>query len=130
MERKKIVIIGNGMVGNKVCQKLKQKSDNLDIIVFAEESIRAYDRVHLTDYFKVSSMEELFLSKKEWYEENNVKIHLNDPIVDVNRSKKRSAVITRAYCPVRLSGICNWFCCFCTAYSGRGKGGGISLPDD
>jgi len=88
MERKKIVIVGNGMVGNKICEKLKHKSDILDIIVFAEEPIRAYDRVHLTDYFKVSSMEELFLSKKEWYAENNVKIHLNDPIVDVNRSKK------------------------------------------
>ena len=89
MERIKVVIIGNGMVGNKICEKLKQKSNDLDIIVFAEEPIRAYDRVHLTDYFKVSSIDELFLSKNEWFTENNVKIHLHDPIVGVNRLEKQ-----------------------------------------
>ena len=88
MERKKIVIVGNGMVGNKICEKLKLKSADLQITVFAEEPIRAYDRVHLTDYFKISSLEELFLSKNEWYAENNIKIHLNDPVVDVNLKKK------------------------------------------
>lgn len=88
MERKNIVIIGNGMVGNKICEKLKQKSPDLQITVFAEEPIRAYDRVHLTDYFKISSIDELFLSKNDWYAENNIKIHLNDPVVDVDLSKK------------------------------------------
>ncbi|WP_398453167.1 nitrite reductase large subunit NirB [Sphingobacterium thalpophilum] len=88
MERKKIVIVGNGMVGNKICEKLRLKSADLQITVFAEEPIRAYDRVHLTDYFKISSLEELFLSKNEWYAENNIKIHLNDPVVDVNLNKK------------------------------------------
>jgi nitrite reductase (NADH) large subunit len=31
MDRKNVVIIGNGMVGNKICEKLKQKSNNLEI---------------------------------------------------------------------------------------------------
>jgi len=88
MDRKNVVIIGNGMVGNKICEKLKQKSNNLGITVFAEESIRAYDRVHLTDYFKVSSINELFLLKNEWYIENNVKIHLDDPVIAINLLKK------------------------------------------
>lgn len=88
MERKKVVIVGNGMVGNKFCEKLKQKINDLEIIVFSEEPIRAYDRVHLTDYFKISSIDELFLLKNEWYLENNVKIHLDDPIVAVNLLKK------------------------------------------
>ena len=67
MERKMIVIIGNGMVGNKIWEKLKQKSPDLQITVFAEEPIPAYDRVHLTEYFKISSIDELFLSKNDWY---------------------------------------------------------------
>ena len=48
----KIVIIGNGMVGYKCCEKLIQKAiPSLEITVFGEESMVAYDRVHLSDYF-------------------------------------------------------------------------------
>lgn len=88
MERKTIVIIGNGMVGNKFCEKLRHKNSEIDIIVFCEEPIRAYDRVHLTEYFNVSSMDDLFLSKNTWYTENNIQIHLNDPVIDINSGEK------------------------------------------
>ncbi|WP_437918994.1 nitrite reductase large subunit NirB [Sphingobacterium sp. LRF_L2] len=88
MNRKTVVVIGNGMVGNKFCEKIKQKKPEIDIIVFSEEPIRAYDRVHLTDFFKIPSVEELFLSKEEWYIENSIQIHLNDPVIDIDRDKK------------------------------------------
>lgn len=91
MDKKKVVIVGNGMVGNKICEKLKQKSNDLDIVVFSEEQIRAYDRVHLTDYFKYSSVTELFLLKSEWYTKNNIEIHLGDPIVGINVIEKEVA---------------------------------------
>lgn len=87
MERKNIVVIGNGMVSHKFCEKLINKSKNFKIIVFSEEPIRAYDRVHLTDYFKKSA-EELFLSKENWYEDNDIDLHLNDPITSVDRIHK------------------------------------------
>ncbi|MFD1771048.1 nitrite reductase large subunit NirB [Sphingobacterium suaedae] len=89
MKNKTIVIIGNGMVGHKFCEKIKQKLPKHTIIVFSEEPIQAYDRVHLTDYFKKKSAEELFLVKKEWYVENNIQIHLNNPIIHVDTIKKR-----------------------------------------
>lgn len=89
MKTKTVVIIGNGMVGHKFCEKLRQKTPALDIIVFCEEPIRAYDRVHLTDYFKKSAADDLFLSEKEWYLENNIQIHLNDPVVDINNHDKQ-----------------------------------------
>ncbi|TDS10251.1 nitrite reductase large subunit NirB [Sphingobacterium paludis] len=84
MKKKTVIIIGNGMVGNKICEKLRSKSENLSIVMFSEEPIRAYDRVHLTDYFKTNAVEDLFLKEKVWYEENEIELHLNDPIVDVN----------------------------------------------
>lgn len=88
MKDKTIVIIGNGMVGHKFCEKLRQKTKTLNIIVFCEEPIHAYDRVHLTDYLKKSSVDELFLSKIDWYFENNIQIHLNDPVINVNTEEK------------------------------------------
>jgi nitrite reductase (NADH) large subunit len=49
----KIVMIGNGMVGFKFCEKLvaKASKDSFDITVFGEEVRPAYDRVHLSEFF-------------------------------------------------------------------------------
>jgi nitrite reductase (NADH) large subunit len=48
----KIVIIGNGMVGYKFCEKLVAKNlADIQIVVFGEEQYAAYDRVHLSDFF-------------------------------------------------------------------------------
>lgn len=90
LSRIKIVIVGNGMVGHKFCEKLKEKdtSDTIDITVFGEESHRAYDRVHLSEYFKDKSVDRLYLSKPGWYESNKIQLYLEDPIVEIDKFKK------------------------------------------
>ena len=52
----KIVVVGNGMVGYKFCEKLAARNANgkFEIIVFGEEARPAYDRVHLSDYFSAN----------------------------------------------------------------------------
>lgn len=86
---KTIVIIGNGMVSHKFCEKLIAKTTEFKVIVFNEEPIRAYDRVHLTDYFKNTEIDGLYLSDSTWYEDNNIDLHLNDPIISLDRKQKR-----------------------------------------
>jgi len=88
MNTKTVVIIGNGMVSHKFCEKLTAKINNFKLIVFGEEPIRAYDRVHLTDYFGNKTLDDLFLSKNEWYDENNIDLHLHDTILQVNTIEK------------------------------------------
>ena len=88
MEPKKVVIIGNGMVGHKFCEKLTAKSTYFQLIVFGEEPIRAYDRVHLSEYFNGKSAEELSLCPGNWYKEQNITLHLNDPVKEINRITK------------------------------------------
>jgi len=83
-----IVVVGNGMVGYKFCEKLLAKSSHFNIIVFGEEARIAYDRVHLSEYFNGKSATELSLSSASWYEENNIKLHLNDPVQEINRAEK------------------------------------------
>lgn len=98
--RKKVVVIGNGMVGHKFCEKVKEKDNynELEIIVFGEEPYRAYDRVHLSEYFSGKSLSDLYLSESGWYEAQNIQLHLNDPVVKINKFKKiiisRSGIIT------------------------------------
>ena len=88
MKTKTIVIIGNGMVGHRFCEKLLEKNSNFKLIVFGEEPIRAYDRVHLTDYFGKKTLDDLFLSKNQWYDENNIDLYLHDPVIHVNTTEK------------------------------------------
>ncbi len=86
----KIVIVGNGMVGYKFCEKLIDKSNpyQFEIAVFGEEVRPAYDRVHLSEYFAGKSAEDLTMAPASWYAENNITLHLADPVAQIDRASK------------------------------------------
>lgn len=86
----KIVIIGNGMVGYKFCEKLlaKQHQQPLELIVFGEELRPAYDRVHLSEYFAGKSADDLTLAPAEWYAAKGIRLHLGDPVQSIDRANK------------------------------------------
>lgn len=86
-----IVVIGNGMVGYKFCEKLlarKKNDQEFTLTVFGEEPRVAYDRVHLSEYFAGKTAEDLTMASKEWYEENGIRLFLSDPVVDIDREEK------------------------------------------
>ena len=83
-----IVVVGNGMVGYKFCEKLVSRSAQFNIIVFGEEPRIAYDRVHLSEYFNGKSADDLSLSTLSWYADNGISLHLDDPIQEINRIDK------------------------------------------
>ncbi len=83
-----IIVVGNGMVGYKFCEKLVARSADFNIIVFGEEPRHAYDRVHLSEYFNGKSADDLSLSTFSWYQEHDITLHLGDPIQDINRTAK------------------------------------------
>ncbi|MEP6845279.1 MAG: nitrite reductase large subunit NirB [Panacibacter sp.] len=86
----KIVIIGNGMVGYKFCEKIVAKATpgQFSITVFGEEVRPAYDRVHLSEYFSGKSAEDLTMAPAEWYSANNISLHLGDPVISIDRENK------------------------------------------
>jgi nitrite reductase (NADH) large subunit len=88
MVKSTIIVIGNGMVSYKFCEKLVTKSSGFNIIVFGEEPRQAYDRVHLSEYFNGKSADDLSLSTYSWYEENDITLHLGDPVQEINRIDK------------------------------------------
>ncbi|MDB5011144.1 MAG: nirB [Mucilaginibacter sp.] len=88
MSKPIIIVIGNGMVGYKFCEKLVAKSTSFKIIVFGEEPRSAYDRVHLSEYFNGKSADDLSLAPVSWYAEHDIALHLNDPIQEINRTDK------------------------------------------
>jgi nitrite reductase (NADH) large subunit len=84
----RIVIIGNGMVGYKFCEKLVGKNHNFEITVFGEEIRPAYDRVHLSEYFSGKTAENLSLAPAQWYRDNNITLYLGDPVIEIDRISK------------------------------------------
>ncbi|MEX8548793.1 MAG: nitrite reductase large subunit NirB [Mucilaginibacter sp.] len=84
-----IIVIGNGMIGYKFCEKLVKKSSNFNLIVFGEEPRRAYDRVHLSEYFNGKTADDLSLSAENWYEENGITLYLSDPVQEINLAEKK-----------------------------------------
>jgi nitrite reductase (NADH) large subunit len=87
--RKNVIVIGNGMVGQRFCERLVEfDSDRcFRIITFCEEPRAAYDRVGLTSFFAHRDAEKLMLARQEWYAENGIEIHLGDRASAIDRQK-------------------------------------------
>ncbi|NLR63087.1 nitrite reductase large subunit [Chitinophaga varians] len=85
----KIVVIGNGMVGYKFCEKILTKSAKtpVELVVFGEEPRPAYDRVHLTSWFEGSTAD-LLMATTEWYEQQGIRLHLADPVIAIDRQQQ------------------------------------------
>ncbi|HVU96689.1 MAG TPA: nitrite reductase large subunit NirB [Puia sp.] len=82
-----VVVIGNGMVGHRFCEKLRV-SGQFRIVVFGEEPRPAYDRVHLSEYFNGKSASDLALPMTGWFEEEEIVLHLGHKIREIDRQQK------------------------------------------
>lgn len=86
---KRIVVIGNGMVGHRLCDRLsREQNDAVSIVVFGEEPRAAYDRVHLTEYFNSGSADTLMLAGPDFYTERGMTLRTNTKVVAIDRVQK------------------------------------------
>jgi nitrite reductase (NADH) large subunit len=91
--KQRIVVIGNGMVGQRFLEKLVKCGGDHEITAFCEEPRPAYDRVQLTSYFSGKTASDLSLARREFFEKAGITLRLNDPVlgIDVARKVVRSA---------------------------------------
>jgi nitrite reductase (NADH) large subunit len=85
---KHVIVVGNGMVGYKFCEKLRSQSKEIEITVYGEEPRPAYDRVHLSSYFSGTTAEELLMAPASWYSENNIQLFTGELITTIDRGNK------------------------------------------
>ena len=85
----RIIVVGNGMVGYKFCEKLRNQCKQVEIIVYGEEPRPAYDRVHLSSYFSGTTAEELLMAPASWYVENNIQLHTGELVTEIDRQNKK-----------------------------------------
>ncbi|TAN00981.1 MAG: nitrite reductase large subunit [Chitinophagaceae bacterium] len=88
--RKRIMVIGNGMTGHKFCEKLKEKDTHNQFIitVLSEEQRRAYDRVHLSNYFSEKRVDNMYLCEPGWYKDQNIQLCLGESVAEIDKYKK------------------------------------------
>ncbi|MGD1945866.1 MAG: nitrite reductase large subunit NirB [Croceivirga sp.] len=86
----RIVVIGNGMVGYKFCEKLigLTNPEMLNIKVFGEEPRPAYDRVHLSEFFEKQDAKSLELAPASWYSDNSIELITGQYITDIDKNAK------------------------------------------
>jgi nitrite reductase (NADH) large subunit len=87
--QQRLVIVGNGMVSHRlVARLLEYDPDRYQITVFSEESLPAYDRVHLGDVLAGRDPRSLLLATEDWYEERHVSLRLGDPVVGIDLARR------------------------------------------
>jgi nitrite reductase (NADH) large subunit len=88
--KQKLVVIGNGMVGQNFLENLMASDikENYEVITFCEEPLVAYDRVHLSEYFAGKSAQDLSLVEEGFFENNNITLHLGDKAESIDRENK------------------------------------------
>jgi nitrite reductase (NADH) large subunit len=93
-QRQKLIVIGNGMVGHHCVEQLIERGalQQFDVQVFGEERQRAYDRVHLSEYFSGSDAEQLALGSADLYALHGVQLHLGEAVLEIDR--ERCEVVT------------------------------------
>jgi nitrite reductase (NADH) large subunit len=88
LDKQKIVIIGNGMVGHHLVEQLKEQANNVAVTVLSAEPRLAYDRVHLSEFFGGKTAEDLAMTNIDEYQLWNVNFRVNAKVVDINRHDK------------------------------------------
>lgn len=91
-----LIIVGNGMVGHHCVEQLLAlgATDRYRIHVFSAETVRAYDRVHLSEYFSGRDAESLALGDPGLYRQPGITLHLGSPVLEIDRMRKE--VVTAA----------------------------------
>jgi nitrite reductase (NADH) large subunit len=89
--KKKIIVVGNGMTSVKFCQKIVEARllDQYTLLVMGEEKYLGYDRVHLTEYYTGTSVDELTLAPSDWYRENDIEVLPGSLVIDIDKELRQ-----------------------------------------
>src|SRR5262245_46742972 len=83
----KVVVIGNGMVGQRFLEQLAKRGEH-EVTVFCEEPRPAYDRVALTSFFAGKTADDLSLAPKSFFKETRATLRLNDAVLSIDPVRK------------------------------------------
>jgi nitrite reductase (NADH) large subunit len=77
----RVIIIGNGLGGAVAAKTLREIDPKVEIDIFAEEKFHYYPRPNLIEFVAGNlPIEKIFAYSEEWYDQQKIEVHLNQPI--------------------------------------------------
>ena len=91
MEKKKLVMIGNGMAGVRTIEELlKLDREAYEIAIFGNEPHPNYNRIMLSTVLQGDkSIEDIIMNDWEWYKNNGIKLYVGEEIVKIDKENKQ-----------------------------------------
>ncbi len=86
----KLIIVGNGMVGHHFAEQLVESGAlaGFEVTIFGEERHRAYDRVHLSEYFSGRDAESLALCNADYYHTHGIQLRSGEAVTAIDREQQ------------------------------------------
>jgi nitrite reductase (NADH) large subunit len=82
---KRIVIVGTGIASVTAIKAIRESDFDSEIYLIGQEKFYPYNRIRLSKgIFDVLEENNILLQKKEWYEQNKVKIFINTKVMKIN----------------------------------------------
>ena len=88
MSKRQLLVIGNGMVGQRFLEELVDLEHDFQVTVFCEESRPAYDRVQLSAWFSGATAEDLALGSVEFFEQHGIRFLCDEAVVSIDRDAR------------------------------------------
>lgn len=90
MNKKKLVLVGNGMAGVKAIEEILKLSKELfEITIFGSEPHPNYNRILLSKVLQGDTeVKDITLNDWDWYTENNIQLFTSETVIKVDPLKK------------------------------------------
>ncbi|MDP4086898.1 MAG: nitrite reductase large subunit NirB [Bacillota bacterium] len=91
MNKKKLVMIGNGMAGVRTIEEIiKIAPEQFDITIFGKEPYPNYNRIKLSNILQGdTSFEEIIINTVDWYKENQIQLYTGEAVTQIDTELKR-----------------------------------------
>ncbi len=89
-EKKKIVVIGNGMAGARVVEEILGRTpEKFEFVMFGAEPYGNYNRILLSNVLnQTQEASDIFINPLNWYKENNITLHAGIKAVHIDTARK------------------------------------------
>jgi len=91
MNRKRLVMVGNGMAGVRTLEELlKIAPEQYEITVFGTEPHPNYNRILLSPLLAGEmTIEQIILNDRQWYADHGITLHLGKTVSTIDRVRRR-----------------------------------------
>lgn len=90
MEKKKLILVGNGMAGVRAIEEILNVSkEKFEITIFGSEPHPNYNRILLSKVLQGDTkVIDITLNDWDWYKENNIQLYTGETVIKIDSEKK------------------------------------------